>query len=116
MRKALFALTAVAMLAATGCHYNLAKNGCSDCGGGHAGGGHHGGALAGGGLAGGLGGGGYAGAHGAPQFVAPVPHGAVNQLNNPGNGGPPSPTVGYPYYSVRAPRDFLAPNPPSIGY
>ena len=29
--------------------------------------------------------------------------------------GPPTGTITYPYYTVRAPRDFLAPNPPSIG-
>ena len=37
-------------------------------------------------------------------------HGKVQQ-----NPGPPGPTVGYPYYTVRGPRDFLASNPPSIG-
>jgi len=30
-------------------------------------------------------------------------------------GGPMTPTYGYPYYTTRAPRDFLACNPPSIG-
>lgn len=29
--------------------------------------------------------------------------------------GPMAPTVGYPYYTTRAPRDFLLNNPPSIG-
>ncbi len=29
--------------------------------------------------------------------------------------GPASPTVAYPYYTTRAPRDFLASDPPSIG-
>ena len=29
--------------------------------------------------------------------------------------GPPSPTVGYPYYTMRGPRDFLLDNPPTIG-
>jgi hypothetical protein len=29
--------------------------------------------------------------------------------------GPPGPTVGYPYYTIRGPRDFLVDNPPSIG-
>ena len=39
-----------------------------------------------------------------------------------GNGGggqymgpPPSPTVVYPYYTTRAPRDFLSANPRGIG-
>ena len=29
--------------------------------------------------------------------------------------GPPAPTVSYPYYTTRGPRDFLAARPPSIG-
>ena len=29
--------------------------------------------------------------------------------------GPPTGTITYPYYTVRAPRDFLATDPPSIG-
>lgn len=29
--------------------------------------------------------------------------------------GPAQPTVTYPYYTTRGPRDFLNPNPPSIG-
>jgi hypothetical protein len=29
--------------------------------------------------------------------------------------GPAAPTVGYPYYTTRGPRDFLSSNPPSIG-
>lgn len=29
--------------------------------------------------------------------------------------GPPTPTYGYPYYTIRGPRDFLVDNPPSIG-
>lgn len=29
--------------------------------------------------------------------------------------GPMGPTVGYPYYTTRAPRDFLVDNPPTIG-
>ncbi|MCA9197830.1 MAG: hypothetical protein KDA87_09845 [Planctomycetales bacterium] len=29
--------------------------------------------------------------------------------------GPSAPTVTYPYYTTRGPRDFLNPNPPSIG-
>jgi len=33
-----------------------------------------------------------------------------------GPAGPATATYGYPYYTVRAPRDFLMNNPPSIGY
>ncbi|MEM1070684.1 MAG: hypothetical protein AAGI63_17400 [Planctomycetota bacterium] len=43
-------------------------------------------------------------------------HGAGKILNNrPFTPGPPSAQVGYPYYTVRGPRDFLVDNPPSIG-
>ncbi len=98
MRKAFLGFAALAVLAASGCQHNLAQNGCSNCNGGR------GGILGGGGN------------NGRPDFVARVPRGEVHQLNNPANGGPPSATTAYPYYSVRAPRDFLVPNPPSIGY
>ena len=33
-----------------------------------------------------------------------------------GAGAPSSAQVGYPYYTNRGPRDFLAAEPPSIGY
>ncbi len=43
-------------------------------------------------------------------------HDAPAALNNrPFTPGPPSAQVGYPYYTVRGPRDFLVDNPPSIG-
>ncbi len=43
-------------------------------------------------------------------------HGAAHQLQNqPFTPGPPSAQVGYPYYTVRGPRDFLLDNPPTIG-
>jgi len=32
-----------------------------------------------------------------------------------GAAGPPTGAVAYPYYTARGPRDFLDPNPPSIG-
>lgn len=45
--------------------------------------------------------------HAGPQsHMGPAPGPAM---------GEPSPTVGYPYYTTRGPRDFLNPNPPSIG-
>ena len=94
MRRAFFALAAFAILAASGCNHNPVKNGCSSCGGGIVGG----------------------GGNPRPDRIARLPHGAVDQMNNPPHGGPPSATTAYPYYSIRAPRDFLAPNPPSIGY
>jgi len=43
-------------------------------------------------------------------------HGAGQAVNSmPVNPGPPTGTVGYPYYTTRGPRDFLIDNPPSIG-
>jgi hypothetical protein len=43
-------------------------------------------------------------------------HNAAQNLNSlPFNPGPPTAQVGYPYYTVRGPRDFLLDNPPSIG-
>ena len=39
--------------------------------------------------------------HEDPQMEGPV--------------GPPSPSVAYPYYTTRGPRDFLLNNPPSLG-
>ncbi len=32
-----------------------------------------------------------------------------------GPAGPPTAAYGYPYYTLRGPRDFLASDPPSIG-
>jgi hypothetical protein len=43
-------------------------------------------------------------------------HDAAAALNSrPFTPGPPSAQVGYPYYTVRGPRDFLVDNPPTIG-
>jgi len=57
-------------------------------------------------------------------------HGMGGGLHGAGNGGlshaqyraddqvgsgVPGPTVAYPYYTTRGPRDFLLDNPPSIG-
>ena len=40
----------------------------------------------------------------------------ANQLPQMGvAGGPPAAAYAYPYYTTRAPRDFLMKNPPSIG-
>ncbi len=100
MRSALFGLATVILLAATGCeHHNYARNGCSSCDSCGHGGGH------GGGLAGHLG-------SPRPTPVARLPHG---YMDDNGPGGPPSATYAYPYYTNRAPRDFLLDNPPSIG-
>lgn len=44
--------------------------------------------------------------HGHQSHLGPQP--------GPAN-GPPAPTVTYPYYTTRAPRDFLSRNPASIG-
>ena len=43
-------------------------------------------------------------------------HQAAQQLRSqPFTPGPPTAQVGYPYYTVRGPRDFLLDNPPTIG-
>lgn len=36
-------------------------------------------------------------------------------VQDPGPAGPQTAAVGYPYYTLRGPRDFLVDNPPSIG-
>jgi hypothetical protein len=46
----------------------------------------------------------------------PLGHNAARNLNSrPMAAGPPTGQVGYPYYTVRGPRDFLVDNPPTIG-
>lgn len=42
-------------------------------------------------------------------------HGGMHGRRAPVAGGPPTAQVAYPYYTTRAPRDFLNPNPRSIG-
>jgi hypothetical protein len=44
----------------------------------------------------------------------PMSHGAYRADDQVGS-GVPGPTVAYPYYTTRGPRDFLLNNPPSIG-
>jgi hypothetical protein len=127
MRFALLGLAAAFMLAASGCdHRNLAKNSCSSCqscGSGCATHGGHGGV----GLAGyghghgqghghGAGGGGPIGNYAGTPGPTPVGHLPQGYMQDAGPSGPPSATYGYPYYTTRAPRDFLMDNPPSIGY
>lgn len=94
----------------------LNYSGALACGGGCGGGGCGGNACGGGcGPAGGLGAGGLgAGGLGAGGLGGAACAGT--QLNNtPFTPGPPAAQVGYPYYSVRGPRDFLMDNPPTIG-
>lgn len=124
MRSALIGLVAAFLLAATGCdHHNLAKNSCSscnDCGGGgcasHGGGGGHGFAGGGGHSGHGHGGGGLLSNQGGMPGPTPVGRLPQGYMQDAGPSGPPSATYGYPYYTTRAPRDFLMDNPPSIGY
>lgn len=125
MRSALIGLAAAFMLAATGCdHHNLAKNGCNSCDscgsggcaahGGH--GGHHGHGHAGHEAYGGGGGGGALGNYLGTPGPTPVSRLPQGYMQDAGPAGPPTATYGYPYYTTRAPRDFLMDNPPSIGY
>ena len=55
------------------------------------------------------------GAHMAGHYGPHVPRLPHHYYHNQQPAGPATPTVAYPYYTTRAPRDFLAPNPPSIG-
>lgn len=48
-----------------------------------------------------------------PAHVGHLPHGYFDATQAPL--GPPSPSYAYPYYTTRAPRDFLVDNPPTIG-
>jgi hypothetical protein len=52
----------------------------------------------------------FGGAHRTPGY----PHHHLHR-EYVGPQGPPSAQVGYPYYTIRGPRDFLMDNPPSIG-
>lgn len=42
-------------------------------------------------------------------------HGSRHGGEEEGMGGPPSASIGYPYYTTRGPRDFFVNNPPTIG-
>jgi len=42
-------------------------------------------------------------------------YGGGHGVEDQGPSGPASAAVGYPYYTLRGPRDFLMDNPPSIG-
>jgi len=48
-----------------------------------------------------------------PYGPRPLPRGVGGCWDGPQ--GPPTGGVAYPYYTNRGPRDFLDPNPPSIG-
>lgn len=99
MKRTIFTLAILALLSvAPGClHRNLRNaGGQGDCGPGC------------GGLLSGLGGGPISQEIHATQ-------GWRHQSPEIGPAGPPTGTVGYPYYTLRGPRDFLVNNPPSIG-
>lgn len=92
MRKVLLAIVAVVQLTIVGCHHNTRHAGvhaCRHCGNGH--------------------GGAYG--SGGPSRV-PYLH-AIPPVE--GGAGPQTASYSYPYYTLRAPRDFLLNNPPSIG-
>ncbi len=115
MRKLIFLFGLVGMLGSlTGCHRPYCRNcePCNQCGPGGGGGGLLGSACNGshypgcrpGPLSWQAGGTDYAG------------HLSYRDVKNaPPNPGPPTGTYGYPYYTMRGPRDFLLDNPPSIG-
>jgi hypothetical protein len=98
MKRLIFVLAAgVLTVAATGCfHHNirqddpaLGHHGCRECGA-------------------------FGGLAGKSQGLHET-RGWRHQPIETEPAGPPTATVAYPYYTTRGPRDFLAPNPPSIG-
>ncbi len=105
MKRGLLFVAAIAMLfTSVGCHHNVRQNGCQQCQHSH-----------GGGRAGAYGNGyGSVAARRADQ-IPRAPHGYHRELYD-SQGAPATPQVAYPYYTTRAPRDFLLDNPPSIGY
>lgn len=139
MKRAIFALSAVALVAATSgccCFEKLFCCGCGGCCGyGHegpcnscAGGGCTDCGMAGdtvidsGGYAGGGGpmGPGYAAAGRPGKYHPAGGHPLMHQRRNAGGqyqfaAGPPTGGVTYPYYTNRGPRDYLAKNPRGIG-
>jgi hypothetical protein len=114
MRRAFLAsLSALVLMVSSGCGlcdhmfcWHKPYGGCGNgCDGGCANGG-----CANGGCADGSGGPQDGYAHGG---VHTVPRGVGGEYL--GAAGPPTGAVAYPYYTSRGPRDFLDPNPPSIG-
>ena len=105
------------LLGSVGCNgINLAGGTCGNCGGG----GCRGGGLLGGGGLGGRGGGFAGGPRAAGDTRAKLVGAGKaythhNYREYDGPPGPPTAAVGYPYYTTRAPRDFLVDNPPSLG-
>ena len=93
-RGLLFVAAFAVLLMSVGCRHNLRQNGCQHCQHSH-GDGHR--------------------AARAADRVPQVPHGYNRDLYQ-SQGAPPSPQVAYPYYTTRAPRDFLLDQPPSIGH
>jgi len=51
---------------------------------------------------------------GGTDYGAHLSHSDYRHDNQTGS-GVPGPTVAYPYYTSRGPRDYFANNPPSIG-
>jgi hypothetical protein len=109
MTRLLFGLLAAGLVfTATGC-CSMHNNNCQTCDGYPANGhGVHGGGHLGGKLHGGL----HGGAGGVHPRLAAL-HGGRNGYSP--DFGPPSAAIAYPYYTTRGPRDFLEPNPPTIG-
>lgn len=124
MKRALLAASVLLLLIGTGCQTVNKCNTCKSCRSGHGGirsanggiGSRHAGARS---------------AHGGtrkmaphagrvgpgvnPDFVAKMRHNEYHEAHH-GAAGPPTAAVAYPYYTTRGPRDFLNPNPPTIGY
>jgi hypothetical protein len=139
MKRAIFAMLAVAVLATSsgcccferlfccgwgGCCGYGHEGPCGSCDGGCYDCGMAGGTVTEGGYAeGGYGPGGPGGAATArrqPKHHPAAGHPLVHQRRNAGGeyefaAGPPTGAVTYPYYTTRGPRDYLAKNPRGIG-
>ena len=89
MKRGLLLIASITMtIVLTGCHHNLCKDGCTSSK--------------------------ASSSNQSAAYGPKIPQGA--QPNMYQQAGPPSAAVAYPYYTTRAPRDFLLANPPSIGY
>ena len=102
LMKRVLLLLALLSMAAIGCqtHRQLANQDCQNCG--------HGQYAANG--CGRIGG---CGMHNQADYVPQIP---CNYYRQTQPAGPPSGQVAYPYYTVRAPRDFFLDAPSTIGY
>ncbi len=107
MKRTMLSLALALLLTpALGCLHNNVPHGNDYCGCGGCGG-----------LVGGIASGGLVGSLHNGQLAEGhrKAHGWRHQLPQKQPAGPPSATVGYPYYTLHGPRDYFTNNPPSLG-